>query len=325
MKLAKNIPASVRQRLLDRARRDKRPFNELLQYYAMERFLYRLSRSYHANRFVLKGALMLRIWLSADKLAGAADTEAGNASTVGRAMAGEHRFRPTMDIDMLGITSNEETSIIAQIRDIMTVEVESDGLVFDPESIQTERITEDADYEGIRVRFRGMLDSARVSMQIDIGFGDIVFPGPEEEELPTMLNLPAPRLLCYSRESAIAEKFEAMVKLGVLNSRMKDFYDIWLLSRQFDFESEKLIQAIRLTFERRGTTLPAEVEAFDQTFIDAKQVQWAAFGKRLQQEHVPLSFQDVISEVEGFLAPIISALLQEEPCTTSWIAPGPWS
>lgn len=315
MKLAKNIPASVRQRLLDRARRDKRPFNELLQYYAMERFLYRLSISTHAHRFVLKGALMLRVWLSPAELAGAADIEVGNASTAGRIMAGEHRFRPTMDIDMLGITSNEETSIIAQIRDIMAVEVEPDGLTFNPDSIQIERITEDADYEGIRVRFRGVLDSARVSMQIDIGFGDILYPGPEEADLPTMLDSPAPRLLCYSRESAIAEKFEAMIKLGVLNSRMKDFYDIWLLSRQFDFESEKLAEAIRLTFERRGTTLPAKVEAFDKTFIDAKQVQWAAFWKRLQQGHVPLSFQEVISEVEGFLAPIISALLQGEPGT----------
>jgi hypothetical protein len=149
--------------------------------------------------------------------------EAQNTSIRGRDMGGKHPFRPTMDIDMLGITNNEEASIIAQIRDITTVDVEPDGLTFDPESIQTERITEDADYEGIRVRFRGMLDSARVSMQVDIGFGDIIYPGPEQSELPTMLNSPAPRLLCYSRESAIAEKFEAMVKLGMLNSRMEGF------------------------------------------------------------------------------------------------------
>ena len=299
MKSPKNIPASVRQRLLNRAKNDKRPFNELLQYYAMERFLYRLSQSAHADRFILKGALMLRAWRSPE-------------------------FRPTMDIDMLGKTSNEETSIVAQIREVMAVDVEPDGLTFDPDSIQSERITEDADYEGIRVRFRGTLDSARVNMQVDIGFGDIIYPGPEESDLPTMLDSPAPRLLCYSRESAIAEKFEAMVKLGVLNSRMKDFYDIWLLSRQFDFDGVKLAEAIRLTFQRRGTALPAKVEAFEQTFVEAKQVQWVAFLKRLQQGYAPESFKDVVIALENFLVPITSLLSQGNLKPMSWTASGPW-
>ncbi|MFZ2447398.1 MAG: nucleotidyl transferase AbiEii/AbiGii toxin family protein [Syntrophobacteraceae bacterium] len=232
---------------------------------------------------------------------------------------------PTMDIDMLGKTSNEEAGIVAQIRDVMAVVVEPDGLTFAPDSIQSERITEDADYEGIRVRFRGMLDSARVSMQIDIGFGDIVYPGPEESDLPTMLDFPSPRLLCYSRESVIAEKFEAMVKLGVLNSRMKDFYDIWLLSRQFDFDGAKLAEAIRLTFERRGTVLPADIEAFGKTFIDVKQVQWTAFRKRLRQGHIPASFNEIVSSIETFLLPLSSALSQGNPKPTSWTAPGPWS
>ena len=196
MKTTRNVPSSVRQRLLNRAKIDKRPFHELLQYYAMERFLYRLSRSTHADYFILKGALMLRVWFSPDKSAGAVDLDARSAPARERAMNGDHQFRPTMDIDMLGKTSNDEASIVAQIRDIMTVAVEPDGLIFDPDSIQSERITEDADYEGIRIRFRGTLDSARVSMQIDIGFGDIVYPGPEESDLPTMLGSPVPRLLC---------------------------------------------------------------------------------------------------------------------------------
>jgi len=299
MKPIKNVRASIRQRLLNRARNDKRPFNELLQYYAMERFLYRLSKSVHADRFILKGALMLRVWRSPD-------------------------LRPTMDIDMLGRTNNEEASIIAQVRDIMAVNVEADGITFDPDSIQAERITEDADYEGIRILFRGVLDSARVNMQIDIGFGDIVYPGPEESDLPTMLDSPVPRLLCYSRESAIAEKFETMVKLGMLNSRMKDFYDIWLLSRQFDFDGVVLIEAIRLTFERRGTMMPIEMEGFNKAFIDGKQIQWTAFWKRLQQDHVPVSFQDIVSAVEGFLAPIVAALSAGNPKPAIWKAPGPW-
>jgi hypothetical protein len=300
MKPTRNVAASVRQRLINRAKSDKRPFNELIQYYAMERFLYRLSRSAHADRFILKGALMLRAWRSPE-------------------------FRPTMDIDLLGRTSNEETGIVAQIRDIMAVVVELDGLTFDPDSIRSERITEDADYEGIRVRFRGMLTSARVSMQIDIGFGDIVYPGPQESDLPTILDSPAPRLLCYSQESTIAEKFEAMVKLGVLNSRMKDFYDIWLLSRQFDFDGANLAEAIRLTFDRRGTVLPADIEAFNKTFIDSKQVQWTAFWKRIQQDHIPASFNDIVSAMETFLSPLVSALSQGNPKPASWTAPGPWS
>jgi len=300
MKSPRNIPASVRQRLLNRAKSDRRPFNELLQYYAMERFLYRLSQSAHADRFILKGALMLRVWRSPE-------------------------LRPTMDIDMLGKTSNEEADIVAQIRDILTVDVETDGLAFDPDSIQAERITEDADYEGIRIRFLGALGSARINMQIDIGFGDVVYPKPEESDLPTMLNSPAPRLLCYSRESSIAEKLEAMVKLGMLNSRMKDFYDIWLLSRQFDFDGTKLAEAIRLTFEQRGTTLPAEIEAFTEPFIEAKQTQWAAFWKRLQQNHVPASFREITVSVNRFLSPIVAALSSGKPSPTNWTAPGAWT
>jgi len=264
------------------------------------RFLYRLSQSVHVDRFILKGALMLRVWRSPE-------------------------LRPTMDIDMLGITSNQEADIVAQVQDILTVDVETDGLAFDPASIQAERITEDADYEGIRIRFLGALGSARINMQIDIGFGDIVYPEPEESDLPTMLNSPAPRLLCYSRESSIAEKFEAMVKLGMLNSRMKDFYDIWLLSRQFDFDGPRLTEAIRLTFERRGTKMPAEIDAFTESFIEAKQTQWAAFRKRLGQEHVPILFKEIAASVDSFLSPIVAVFSSGKQSPTNWTAPGPWA
>jgi predicted nucleotidyltransferase component of viral defense system len=294
-----NVAASVRQRLLNRARADKRPFNELLQYYAMERFLYRLSKSFFSDRFILKGALLLRAWDAPE-------------------------FRPTMDIDMLGKTSNEEADILSLIRNILIVPVEEDGLIFDSGSLQSERITEDADYEGIRVRFRGVLDTARIVMQIDIGFGDIVYPAPEEAVLPTMLEFPAPKLLCYSRESAIAEKFEAMIKLGFLNSRMKDFYDIWLLSRGFDFTGPELGEAIRLTFEQRQTTLPVRIESFSEDFVNEKQVQWAAFHKKLNQEHIPMELQEVVKHLDKFLAPIVSKLTTGQDTVNDWIAPGPW-
>ncbi|MBQ0775938.1 MAG: nucleotidyl transferase AbiEii/AbiGii toxin family protein [Gammaproteobacteria bacterium] len=304
MSPTKNIAVSVRQKLLNRARTDKRPFAEMLQYYAMERFLYRLSQSAHAKHFILKGALMLRVWESplSSKLEG----------------------RPTMDIDMLGKTSNDEANIVSQIIDILNVEVEPDGLNFDVESIQSERIKEDAEYQGVRVRFRGILDSARINMQIDIGFGDIVHPSPKECDLPTMLDFSAPRLLCYSRESAIAEKFEAMVKLGILNSRMKDFFDIWLLSRQFNFNGNQLLQAIQLTFKQRGTALSDNIVAFQAAFIEEKQVQWTAFCRRINQENLPNDLSDIVTQVTCFLSPIIEAARSGQPFDKNWMAANEW-
>lgn len=299
VKSLKNTSASVRQRLLDRAKRDRRPFNELLQYYAMERFLYRLSRSPHASHFVLKGALMLRVWRAPE-------------------------FRPTMDIDLLGQTRNEEVNVLTQIRDVLAVEVDPDGLVFDRDSVRTERIAEDAVYQGIRARFLATLDSARISMQIDIGFGDVVYPEPEEADLPVLLDFPVPRLRCYSRESAIAEKFEAMVKLGELNSRMKDFYDLWLLSRQFDFDGSRLAEAIKLTFNHRGTPISEMVPAFTKAFATAKQAQWAAFHKRLQHDNAPLSFANVVTLVDEFLSPVVSSIVTSTKTPARWTASGSW-
>ncbi len=167
----------------------------------MERFLYRLSCSSHTERFILKGALLLRVWQASLQ-------------------------RPTMDIDMLGRASNDENQICALMREVLTTVVPPDGLVFAESNMVAERIAEDAEYAGIRLRFPACLGTARIAMQIDIGFSDRVYPGPETAELPTLLDFPAPRLLCYSRESTIAEKFEAMIALGELNSRMKDFHDI---------------------------------------------------------------------------------------------------
>lgn len=299
-KSPQNIPASVRQRLLNKAREDQRPFNELLLYYAMERFLFRLSLSTHADKFILKGALMLRAWRSP-------------------------QVRSTIDIDLLGRTGNDQADILIRIRDILTVTIEPDGLVFDPSSLQAEKITGDAEYEGIRVLFKGHLDSARISMQIDLGFGDVVFPAPEVLTLPTLLDSPSPKLLGYSRESAIAEKFAAMVKLRELNSRMKDFYDIWLLSRWFDFEGSSLAEAIRLTFENRGLDICEEVVAFSGEFVGAKQKLWTAFRNRIKKEQVPLDFVEVNSALILFLSPIVAALRATGPIPAHWTAAaGTW-
>jgi hypothetical protein len=295
----KNIAASVRQRLLNKSRSDVRPFQELVQYYAMERFLYRLSQSQHANRFILKGALLLQIWQTPE-------------------------IRSTMDIDLLGRTNNDVSFLISNIIDILSVDIDPDGLSFFPENITADGIAEDAEHKGIRILFPARLDTMKLNMQIDIGFGDIVYPSPEKLQLPTMLEFPAPILLCYSRESLIAEKFEAMLKLRELNSRMKDFYDIWLLSRQFEFDGETLLKAIRLTLEKRGTGLPDAIVAFSQDFIAAKQIQWNVFRKKLEQEHVPSEFADIVMKVKEFIKPMALALASKKPPPSKWSAPGPW-
>ena len=298
-KKPKNIAASVRQRLLNLSKSERRPFQEVLQYYAMERFLYRLSMSPHGGKFVLKGALMLRVWRAPE-------------------------VRPTMDIDVLGKASNEQAAVVRQIQEILAVKVEPDGIDFDGATVQGERITEDADYAGIRIRFRGMLESARINMQVDVGFGDVVFPEPEHVVLPTLLDFPAPALQGYSRESTIAEKFEAMVSLGELNSRMKDFFDIWLLSRTFDFDGNTLAEAVKRTFDRRGTELPETITAFTPEFSAVKQVQWRAFVRRLGDERSIPDFAVVVSSIASFLSPLAQALHADAPMPDRWPAPGPW-
>jgi len=174
--------------------------------------------------------------------------------------------RSTMDIDMLGKMENSIDKIIAIVQEVCRQDVEPDGIIFDPGSVQGQRITEDADYEGVRIRFRGSLATARISIQLDVGFGDVVFPSPELKIYPTLLDLPAPIIRSYSMVSAIAEKFEAMVKLGIMNSRMKDFWDIWLLSRQFDFAGQTLTEAIVTTFLTRHTVIPPVPIAFTPAF-----------------------------------------------------------
>lgn len=221
--------------------------------------------------------------------------------------------RPTMDIDMLGITNNDAHAIIIQIIEMLEVSVPDDGMVFDVTSLQAEPITHEADYQGVRVRFTGILDKAVIKLQVDIGFGDLIHPAAMLAYFPTLLEFPQPELLCYSRESAIAEKFEAMIKLGVLNSRMKDFYDIWLLARLYDFELGELYSAIEKTFCQRGTPLPLVWPFGDDAFAGNKQVQWLAFHKRLQQAHVPTQFVEVLHFIEQFLSPVCkSAVLQSD-------------
>jgi len=298
----KNIAASVRQRLLNKARQTGRPFSEVLQYFAMERFLYRLSKSRYADIFVLKGALMLTVW-------------------------GAPLSRPTMDIDFLGQINNSIEAIVTVIKDICRQQVEPDGITFDLTSIEGDRITEDADYEGVRVRFQGSLGTAHLTMQLDIGFGDVVIPAPASLEYPTILDLPAPKLRGYSKESTIAEKFEAMVKLGALNSRMKDFFDIWLMLHHFDFEGPKLAEAIAKTFSARRTDINAKAIALTNSFAaePAKAAQWRGFIRKNRLTNVSQDLGEVVKAIAAFLGPIAKNLAAKQPFKANWKAPGPWN
>ncbi|NLE39687.1 MAG: nucleotidyl transferase AbiEii/AbiGii toxin family protein [Pirellulaceae bacterium] len=267
----------------------------------MERFLFRLSVSPHAKRLVLKGGLMLTAWRA--------------PST-----------RPTKDIDLLARMPNDVDSVVRVVRHICTQKVEPDGLVFDTNSIEGRVIKEDADYEGVRANFLGYLQNARVTMQIDMGFGDVVVPEAVSLDYPTILDHTAPRLSGYSRETAIAEKFEAMVKLGQINSRIRDFFDLWLLLRQFNFEGELRARAIRETFANRGTVVnPAPVAWTAEFAGDPNKIsQWTGFLRKSRIDFAPATLQE-IDEIAGFIGPVARAISSDEPFTSRWTAPGPWA
>ncbi len=268
----------------------------------MERFLHRLSTSKHADRFVLKGALLLRVW---------------NAPAV----------RPTMDIDLLGRTSNDPAALTRVIQDICRQSVSADGLQFDAESVVAQTMAEEADYQGVRLRFRGSLGTAKITMQIDVGLGDVITPQPSLVDYPTLFGDPAPRVLAYPRETAVAEKFQVMLHRAQLNSRLRDYYDIWLLSRSFAFDGELLASAIQKTCERRGTEIPVEPIALTVAFAEdpAKQTQWAAYRRKSQLEQAPQQLSDVVQAVAKLLSPISRALGSGQRFGGTWQPPGPWT
>jgi hypothetical protein len=298
----KNLSASVHGRLQNQARTTKRPFQELLQYFAMERFLYRLSKTAHRERFVLNGALMLYVW------------DAPLA-------------RATKDIDFLGRLDNSLDNLGRVVRDVCTVDVEPDGVVFDPTTVKTERIKEDADYEGVRVRFVGLLGKARVAMQIDVGFGDVVTPSAETITYPMLLDFPAPELSGYPRETVVAEKFQAIVYLRTLNSRMKDFYDVWLLARQFAFDGALLTDAISATFANRDTAIDVAPIAFTPDFTEQPSTlaQWTAFRNKLPNTDCPARLSEIVSFLTEFLLPIATSCARNEGFDQRWSPGGPWT
>ena len=299
----RNTGHSVFQRLLNHARTRGEDFNLLLSRYGIERLLYRLSISPHADKYILKGASLFLVWKG-------------------------QNYRVTKDADLLGSDPLDAEHITGVFRELCHATIEdNDGIEFMPDTVHAVPIREEQAYDGIRVTLVAMLYQAKISLQVDIGFGDAVTPDPEWIEFPTLLGTPPPQLLAYSRYTMVAEKFEAMVRLGMANSRMKDFYDVWLMSRLFEFDGRTLCDAIRSTFRRRSTPLPNGLPmAFTDEFCKdtQKQTQWRAFVRKSKPEDVYGDFDDVIGDVAAFLTPVIEAARGDDHFELSWTEGGPW-
>ena len=273
-----NMGASVRARLLKLSKDRNQPFQLLLTRYVLERLLYRLSSTTHRDRFVLKGAMLMTTWF-------------------------DDPFRPTQDLDLLGFGDPDPDAMLAVFREICTVAA-NDGVAFDVQALAIDRVRDELEYGGLRIKTNATLDGARIRVLIDIGFGDAIEPGLNDVDMPVLLDLPSPRLRAYPQETVIAEKFQAMVMLGRANSRMKDLYDIWVLSRCYEFTGDRLSRAIAATFERRKTPIPIELpDALTQAFADdhTKQQQWISFVDNVAVQ--PGGLGDVISDLATFLMP----------------------
>lgn len=299
----RNIGHSIIQQLHNRAKANNEDFGYILARFGVERVLYRLSQSPHANDFVLKGAQLFILWK-------------------GRS------YRVTKDADLLGFGSSDTDRLAGMFRDICTaVPSGIDGIEFNPESVRAVTIREDQEYGGVRITLTGKLHHAQIHVQIDIGFGDAITPAPERLVFPTILTSPAFSVLAYPPDTVVAEKFEAMIRLGMANSRMKDFYDAWLLSTLFAFDGDVLSDAIRNTLRRRSTTLPPGMPiAFTKEFHgDAqKETQWRAFVRRFKPEGVPENLDSTIKLVSAFLMPVLEGIRKERHFEQTWPIGGPW-
>ena len=296
--MPKNTAASVRQRLLNLARERHEDFDYVLRQYVMQRLLYRLSISHYAGQFLLKGALLFWVW-------------------------NEAFHRPTRDIDLLSFGDHDVPYLVKVFREIISAPVD-DGLVFNIEAVTGVEIKEGADYPGVRLTGFALLAKARIPFQVDIGYGDTVVPEAEEAVLPSFLDLPPPQLRIYPVYGVVAEKFQAMVMLGLANSRMKDFFDIRVIASTMALDGDLLTQAIRATFERRKTAISHDpLSLFSGGFVqnEDKQTQWQAFlGKNSIED--ASSFIEVMQDLQRFLEPVYQAIADEKPYPYQWSQEG---
>ncbi len=277
------IAQSVHQKLLNIRDKTGEPFNHLLMRYGLERLLYRIVASGHDQQFVLKGAMLFSIW---------------------RGVSG----RPTRDVDLLGFGELGHEKIRRIFTDTCKVDVVEDGLRFDPDSIVTDDIRDDQEYHGIRVRLVAFLGNARLAIQIDVGFGDAVIPTPKLIEYPVILDYPPPCIRAYHPATVVAEKFNAMVVLGMMNSRLKDFYDVHVILDDMDIDDQVLADAIESTFKRRKTPLSDETPlVFTDGFIndETKETQWRAFLKRSLLTDYDMTFSQIVHGIQERLWPIV--------------------
>lgn len=277
-------PTAVHRGLLAIARARGADFNAILVQYAIERFIDRLSRSGEVRRFVLKGAMLFRVW------------------------SGE-LHRPTRDVDFLGHGDPSPAVVADAVRAIVSVE-SNDGLRFDLDRITAEEIREEQDYGGVRVAVTASLAHVPITVRIDVGFGDAVTPEASERRFPTLLGHEAPLIRVYPPETSVAEKVEAMCKLGIINSRMKDYHDVIIISRRFEVDGGTLAGALRATFERRGTPLPDDTptglsDAFGDD--DEKRRQWSTYLKRMKIDDVPAALPEAIAIIRRFVLPALEA------------------
>lgn len=293
--------ASVRTRLLALSKERGEEFQRVLVRFGIERLLYRLSRSEHASGFVLKGATLFAVW-----------TEAPH--------------RPTKDLDLLGFGSPDPDRLVDVFQEVVALEGLADGIVFDAGSIAAAELRGNQEYDGIRLTMEAKLGTARIPLQVDVGFGDATAIAPASVEVPTLLaDQPAPTLRAYSREVVVAEKFHAIVHLGLPNTRMKDYYDLVVLSRRFDFDGAALGKAVAATFERRGTEVPTacpEGLADDFGTDATKTTQWRAFLRRTGVDDEQ-ELLDVVRALRAFLLAVATAVVDDEPAGT-WPPGGPW-
>jgi hypothetical protein len=302
--MSPDIAASVRSRLLSLAKASGEDFERTLTRFAAERFLFRLGSSPAHDRCILKGASLLGLWLP-------------------------DPYRTTRDVDILASGPADDETIRALVAEICAVEDFEDGLRFDLSELSIETIRPDEEYAGKRARFRAFLGNARIAVQLDIGSGDAVVPEPEELQYPTLLStLKAPRLRAYPREATIAEKFEAMVKLDIRNSRMKDFHDIWALAGAFEFAGVSLLRSAAACFERRDTALSGEVpRALTPAFYAMPEIadRWRHYIASNSILIPPPARFDAIGErIIRFLAPLREAILAKENYNRTWSPGGPW-
>jgi predicted nucleotidyltransferase component of viral defense system len=296
------LARSIQARLLNHARAVGADPNAVLARYGLERFLHRLGRSPYSDRFVLKGALLLRVWLG-------------------------ETARPTRDADLLGFGDLSTPHLRRIFRDICGVVVEPDAVSYQADSVRVAPIRVEDAYGGQRVRLRGLLGKARLTIQVDVGIGDAVTPQPEWIDYPSLLDVPRPRLRVYRPETTIAEKVHAMATLGMANSRMRDFYDVHELAQQREFDGAVLASAVRETFVRRRTSLGRNLpEALTPTFGSdhGKQAQWRGFLRKNKLAGAPQELSAVIHTLAGFLAPILQGIDSGQSFSATWPPAGPW-